>query len=389
MKINCIILALIVLLTAIQLAAQEKKCLHGAPSRLTKSYETKLKQTVKSHLLSFAQSPTQNPELFLDTVVPFYLQTCQSQEHRTLMAYARMFCLNRQKVFAYLQLMRAVNQRVYQPHIDTVIARMSKSLDPQHMEPEESKKMQDVQMEYLAHPADHPALEKEAQEIFKQEWAHTSVSMDLEAHAQQLQDIKNLLESDKAKLSLSEQNDCSLENLGKKIERYINTLTRAAHLINGRNQIKELITDMPAFILNHITNQDLKEKINEYKEFMPVERMNEIFKSHHPEGYGLLHFICQKEDLSHAQKEYAIRILEEEGLHINDHNFRNKTPLDLVAADNTDLAQLLIELGGQHSLKKITSLKKSYDSPPSSPDQASREPLKRSVTFKLDYKPLK
>ncbi len=205
--------------------------------------------------------------------------------------------------------------------------------------------------------------------------------MDLAARAKQLTLLKESFESEKGKLSLAEQNDTKLAKLSEKFQQSINLVNRAAALINTRALIKKLNNDTHSYVVKHIYKHDLEKKLNKYKDLVSVEHINSLFKSQNDQGNGLLHVICQDNHLSDAQKEYAVTVLEDSGLHINEHNNNGETPLDLIETTQSRITQLLRRLGAEHSLVKIDSLKKSYNTPPCSPGTESEKKSKKMVTF--------
>lgn len=379
MKLIYLQLILIVCFTHNIMVALEKRRPLSAPTLLLKKFETKENQMATDRLLCLAQTLTKNPFFYLPSVETFYEQSCQTKENRSLIGFMRTPCLNLQKIFAYMSVARTVNQQVYQPHVHAVLEQMSRQIEPQVGN--QDNKLHDVQMEYLLNLTDHPVLKKKAQELFASEWAYTSVSIDLAAHVKQLILLKESFESEKQKLSLAEQNDNSLAKLSKKFEQNITLMMRANSLISARKHIKKLNNNTRSYLVKHIHKHDLEKKLNKYKDVVSVEQINTLLKSQNDQGNGLIHVICQDEHLSHEQIEYAIAVLEDYGLHINEHNNNGKTPLDLVGDSQSPIAQVLRRLGAEHSLAKVNSLKKSYDTPPSSPDEKSVIHSKM-VTFK-------
>lgn len=381
MKVIYLHLIAIACFTQNVITGQEKKAVMPAPTLLAQKFEAHQNQMGNDRLLFLAQMLNKDPFFFLPSVERFYEQSCQAKENRSLIAFLRTPCLNVQKIVAYMRLARTVNQQVYQPHINAVLEQMSSHIEPLAAQQDGIDKMRDAQAEYLANLADHPLLAKQAHELFASEWAYTSVGMDLAAHAKQLHLLKESFESEKQKLSLAEQNDTKLAKLSEKFQQSIKLLNRAAALINARALIKKLNNDTRSYVVKHIYKHDLEKKLNKYKDLVSVEHINSLFKSQNDQGNGLLHVICQDNHLSDAQKEYAVTVLEDSGLHINEHNNNGETPLDLIETTQSRITQLLRSLGAEHSLVKIDSLKKSYDTPPCSPGTESEKKSKKMVTF--------
>lgn len=367
------ILSLLIL--TCNIVAQEK--LSSAADTLKIKFENKYKEYANQKLLAFAHSIRKSPELFLDSVTTFYSQTCQAPENRTWLAYLQSPVLNLQKTLAYFNVSREVNKRVYTPYIETIIEKLNTPIDSTLATPDEVQNMRTAQEENLATLANHPVLNKQASLLFAQEWPFYSVRFDLEAHKSKLEKLKESFEIHKQQLSLAEQNDINLEKFSIRLEQKINALNRAIQIITYRETIKTIIKNPLTFIIHHIKNNCLLEELEKYKVAFPLTYINDSFKSQNPDGNSLLHEICINSELSDQQKESAIRFLEENGIHINEHNKEGKTPLDLLKKEtDTKVKQILIDLGGQNSLPKVTSLKKSYDTPPASPQP-------KQVTFEI------
>lgn len=359
-------------------ALAQENAIVQTPDALARKFEAEFKKTTNEKFLAFAGSVGKNPEIFLSTVSIFYSQTCQSLENRTWYAYLRHPYLNFQKSIAYLSLSRSVNQQVYTPHVKTVIERMSRPIDLSLATSTEHQDMRDAQIDCLATLTDHPALAQKAAALFAQQWAFNSVLMDLTSQQENLKALKEAFEHDKQKqLALSEQNDNEVVKLKKRIKQNIYSLTRAIDAIAYRQEINEINQDPLAFILQRIRNKCLKDALKKCEHAFSTEEINKLFKAKNDRGNGLIHELCISSELSDDQKEYGIRILEEQyGININEYNTEGKTALDLIDLDpkNNATKQVLRVLGGEKSLPKVASLKKSFDTPPSSPDSQIQKP---------------
>lgn len=356
----------LLILTCNILVAQEK--LFSAADTIKIKFENEYKEQVNRKLLTFAHSLGKNPELVLNMVATFYSQTCQAPENCTWLAYLQLPVLNLQKTLAYFNLSRKVNKHVYAPYVETIIEKLNTPIDSTLATPGEVQDMRTAQEENLATLADHPVLNEQASLLFAQEWPYYSVRFDLEAHKSILEKLKESFETHKQQLALMEQNDINLETFNIRLEQKINALNHAIQIITYKEAIKTIIKNPLAFIMHHIKNNCLLEELEKYKVAFPLTYINDFFKSHNPDSNSLLHEICTNLELSDQQKIKAIRLFEENGIHINEHNKDGKTPLDLLKKDTDHkIRQILIDLGGQHSLPKVISLKKSYDTPPASP----------------------
>lgn len=365
------------------LYCQEKTTSTTPPVALAQKFEAEYEKNVNAKALTFANSLGKNPLYFLDVVSSFYTQTCHSPQNRTLYAYAKSPILNFRKCLAYFNLSRSVNARVFSPYVEEIIAKMSTTLDPSQFG---TQTLQDAHMEHLATLADHPILNQRAERLFKQEWEFESVQMDLESEETKLTSLQSKFDAEKEKLLLVEQTDGALVKINASLKKSINSLNRASQIISKRDALKKIIGNPYEFIFKCITNNCLEQELKKVKNVFSIDNLNEFYKSQHAQGNGLLHEICLDKQLSLAQKQSTIQFLENHGIHLNEHNAQRMTALDLVKniPALSPLYQLLIDMGGQHSLPAVITLKKSFDTPPPSPDVVFEVKLKRTVSFQQD-----
>ena len=365
--------------------SQEKANL-SAPETLALNFDSKLKKISNKKLLDFAHSVKENPGDVLSIVSDFYTQICQSPENRTVYAYAKSPLLNAKKCWAYVGLSRKVNGKIYLPHVYAALEKMHKPIDPEHNPVE----MKEIHEEYLATLTDHPLLAQKAATLFEKEWACASVQLDLAAHQLEVAQLHDKFNEQKKKLFLSEQNDITLARFEVNLDKKFLLLRQAIYAILYQEKMSTLNKNVIAIIVQHIKTNSL-EDLQTCLIGFPLPSMNALCKIQNKEGNGLLHHICLSSELSDQQKYMAINFLTEisnlyEGqeLHINEHNNEGKTPLDLVDDTNTMLKKYLYCCGAEHALPKVTSLKKSYDTPPSTPNVAFEVKSKRIVTFQHD-----
>lgn len=363
--------------------SQEKAAL-PAPAALALNFHFKLKKISNKQLLDFAYSVKENPGNILNTVSDFYTQVCQSPKNRTVYAYAKSPLLNARKCWAYIGLSRKVNEKIYLPHVHAVLEKMSQPIDPEH----NPAQMKEIHEEYLATLTDHPVLTQKAAALFAKEWACVSVRLDLVAHHLELAQLHREFTEQKQRLYLSEQNDSALARLELDLDRKFSLLRQAMYAIDYQKKISALHKNVFAVIAQHIKTNSLEDLQNCLIGF-PLPSMNTLCKTQNKAGNGLLHHICLSSELSDQQKQIAVTFLseigdqsEDQGLYINEHNKEGKTPLDLVDNAHTLLKECLLRLGGQHSLPKVSTLRKSFDTPPSSPDCMVK--LQRTVSFQQD-----
>lgn len=364
---------------ACSIYTQEKP---SCPNALIIKYKAEFNKKANQKLFALADTMKANPNYFLDNVFDFYTQMYQLPQNHTIFAYAQSPVLNFKKCCAYLRLAHKINEQIFYPHVNAIIEKMSTPLDPSH-----SQEFRDSQLEHLATLADDPFLNEQASDLFIKEWPFESIRIELEMHKSNLEALKVKFENEKQKLSLSEQNDISLERFTLKLTNNINVLNRTAQIIEHRKFLKKICTNPFAFITQCIQEDYLEETLERYTLLFPVKDQNELCKSLHPQGHGLLHEICLSTKLSTEQKITAIQILEKhDDIHINEHTVQGKTPLDVLSftQENEAVRHILVSLGAQHALPKVISLKKSYDTPPSTPDITFDVRLKRTVSFQHD-----
>lgn len=370
-------LALLIGIGQCTLIAQEKQTL-TAPDALAKKFEAKFQETTKVKLLTFAQSVGKNPEIFLDNVPTFYSNTCQAAENRTCGAYMSSSLLNLKKSLAYICLSRSVNLQVYSCYVEEVLGRMNRPIDSTLETSSETKQMHDIQLQCLATITDHPALKQKAARLFAQEWALKSVQMDFTALAESFRGLESAFKNERQKLSLSEQNDNSLDTFNTKLTKTINTLNRAAEIITHKKTVKQIIKNPFGYIFDCIKDNSLEKELEEMQKLLLIDTINELCKAQNL-GNGLLHLICSSVELTSEQKQQAISILKKKHeMLINESNDFGKTPLDVNVTPS--IKDFLIGLGAKNALLH-------YDTPPASPANGNNVPKKNKslrVSFQQD-----
>ncbi|GMU19079.1 MAG: hypothetical protein AMXMBFR12_02710 [Candidatus Babeliales bacterium] len=336
------------------LTSQEK--LFNQADALLIKYKNKYEELVKHNkLLAFAQSVGKNPAIFLSSITPFY-------KKRSWWTSISSPFYSLKKLALYCSTARSINKAVYLPEAFSILTDANEPKTPWL-----TQEGHDQCVEKLETLAYSPELKKQATQKFNEEWPFLSVRLDLTSLQLELADLYNEFSIEKNKLCISEQTDNRFETFKAKCDKHIDLLRRAIYAISCKKDIAALNENAFAALFQLIKRNGTLEE-ESYMIAFPLEQVNVLYKTQNPDSNGLLHEICINSELSDQQKESTIRFLEEKGIHVNDHNKDGKTPLDLLKQDpENKIRQVLIDLGGQNSLPKVNSLRKSYDTPPASP----------------------
>ncbi len=267
-------------------------------------------------------------------------------------------CVNIKKVVPHIQLYRAVNQEVYVPAILGLKS--------------------EEEVERVIEEND---LETKADQGFNQRWPLISVWYDLQDQEKRL--LKARAHAKQVKLQLSQGTQAQLD-----IRKILSASKKDAHSVARARAIidkKDLIQDMHAhpfdFIIQHARIYHLQKTLRsiEVSKFLPY--LNEQVKANNTNGNSLLHDLCLS-SLNTDQFKEAVIALTDGGIHINEHNNADQTPLDYAVSKNasSEFISILQSLGAEKALPKKESLKTSSDS--SSP-QGSPTPQKKKLRISL------
>lgn len=371
--------------TFISLTGQER----NSPSDLLKQYEEIYQKRSNANLLSFSLLAKENPVFFLETIPSFYAHQAQNQSWN---AYIQSPLLKIKKALAYAQLSRTINQQVYGQYANEIMYKMNQPI-PEFISATDGVEIHEWYEQKLATLTDDPQLAQQASTQFSREWPFHVLPIDLESYKNKLAELHQDFENQKQQLTLAEQHDGGLEKFKFKLESEHYALDRAIRAIVHRDTITHIQRNPLAFIIEHIKLRNLAQELKTCTKVFPLKMINTLLKGQHKNGNGLLHEVCINSELTSDQKIYAVYILENhvndhDGININEHNNTGKTPLDLIerTKENEPIRNALISLGAQHSLPKVTQIKKSnsYSTPATEITKAKSKQLRFSADTKLE-----
>ncbi len=300
---------------------------------------------VNSSLKQLVTKADADPHDFFSAVTDYY--HTQPSNRTTVTAYCASPWLNLKKAATYVNLRRSTNKDQYLPRAKAILGKINSEDAPKAFGPDDYSKYRDHLFNQLGQ--DDPAATQEVQTRMSQEWPLVSVLFDLKAQKAALEGIKRAFIIAQDALFLVETTDTKITRTSQRIEKDLETTTQAIALLEQRKEIEEICKDPVPYIaeLAHLGS------LSQIAHNFPLGAINALFKKSNAQGNGLLHELCVTPLLTPEQQQEVVTVLtEHDGIHINEHNRSDQTPLDCVLSKNPahPIIPFLVSQGAEKAL---------------------------------------